>query len=500
MKILIDSVFTNKSIKRCSTHYSFQTIAKYLVENIADAVVYYVLPANNGEGEHFSIDLAFQHERIVYVYHPCFKDRYKEYYYLKREWIDDFGFWGDAFDWDVMLTVRSTMVPQMRVMSEKGIHRFSRKIIIYDILPMFDFKKTVHISGDLRMQTVSSYMNADLTVVHTGHELTGVKEACRELLSPASTARLMGKCFAKYIAPVVDKEYPPTKRDWFINEKQFKLVYTQRLDATERRPELVFSSLMYAFVTESNIKTEIYTNTAVGLAEGEFKTPDEGLFSRIEMTMPQREKFYENLKKAHCFVSFAIEEGLPLGLFEAICHGVIGVVCRKPWSSDMFGPKYPWLFNSMEECVGMVKWINENREKAYDMFLEWYLGWFRPTHDVRGDFLRYCGNQIIEWDRAESETIRKGYEEYEEKELRMSTIIYNMAKNDGLSGQYDLFELICMAGNKKLIRTNFEKVDNLDAFSIPISRNRSFRKTYQELKYVFGWKDAPGKGHILISE
>jgi hypothetical protein len=47
---------------------------------------------------------------------------------------------------------------------------------------------------------------------------------------------------------------------------------------------------------------------------------------------PPREEFYERLKAAHVYLSWAIEEGIPLGLVEATCLGVVGVVCRVPWA------------------------------------------------------------------------------------------------------------------------------------------------------------------------
>ena len=67
------------------------------------------------------------------------------------------------------------------------------------------------------------------------------------------------------------------------------------------------------------------------------------LAARSEVAPPKRhvlheqriEEFYERLKAAHVFLSSAIEEGIPLGLVEATCLGVVGVVCRVPWAEGI---------------------------------------------------------------------------------------------------------------------------------------------------------------------
>lgn len=494
MKILIDPLYTNRSLLRCATNFVFKKTAEYMLRELPGSSVYYVVPDTEYENNSFIIDDKFDIEGVVCRKQECYRDRYKEYFYLKRAWVDDFAFWGECYDWDVLLTARSTCIPMIRMLTEKSHSRPSRKVVIFDPLPLLDFKRTVDIGGDLRLQTLAGYMNSDLVAVNTGHERSGVLAAARELLSTAAISRLQEKLVVKYIAPIQREEKPDAKREWFIKTDPFKLVYTQRLDKSERRPEDAFDAMMYAFVTRDGIKTEAYTNTAAGIEDGDFVHWNDHKYSQIDMYQPKRQEFYEKLKVAHVFVSFSIEEGLPLSLYEAITHGVIGVVAREPWSEDMFGKDYPWLVSNPEEATHKIRWIKDNREQAYDMFLDWYWNKFKKTHDSRGDFLPFLRDRILEWEKSTKETIQEKHKNSDPENLTKIIIDYTK----GRSGRVNLIELLKEMKKDGRLTMDFNRLERLDPFSVPLSRNTSLHKTVLELRHVYGWKGLPEPGELEI--
>ena len=267
MKVLFDPIFTQFDVRKCSTNYILSRIALDVIERNPDIIVYYPVPVN---GDKWDLTGAPSHERLkrIPMWHPL--DRYKSYYTLHREWIDKFAFWGEYADWDVMVTVRTPMVAAMRAWIDKGLDNQRRKkIVIFDPLPLLDFKETVSVSNDLRLQTLVGYQLADLVVVNAGHEKKGILEDARELLSFAKVRDLTEKIVVKYVGPKVDKEFPFQKRDLFCNDPKMRVMYTQRMDKTERRPDMVLDSFFYEFVmkndkvdfqicTNSRIKTETY--------------------------------------------------------------------------------------------------------------------------------------------------------------------------------------------------------------------------------------------------
>lgn len=374
MKLLFDPVYTNKSIARCATYYALHEMARFAVRRIPDSFAYIVAPSNV---EIWDLDDLDPDERIRYVKLPFERDRYKELLYLERGWLEKFAYFGEFFDWDAMVTTRVPSLMQMRLAVERSGHM--KKIVAFEPFPIVEFKKTVslfYVYDDPQLLTLGGYMSSDVAAVNTKHEIDGILSTAKKMLSPAKWLQLKEKLNCKYILPLgVDPAIALKKR--VKKDKTPRIViYPQRLDNTERRPEMVMETLQYAFVGDAlrdgtPIEFEVYTNSAAigGWAEK---------FEFVRFQQPLREEFYRKLQQSDVFISFAIEEGLPLSLLEALCFGVIGVVKREPWSEDMFGVDYPWLIGNPQEAVAAIRTICDDYQKAYARFRKWLKEDFIP--------------------------------------------------------------------------------------------------------------------------
>lgn len=494
-KLLLDPVFTNKNMSKCATWYALQETARYLMKHFPNMCVYAVVP---DEGSWCVADALFTEEeqkRVIHIPMEQYRDRYKEYYFLKKHWLDCFAYWGDYWDWDICLTVRSVGIPTMRVMSTKGIRK---RIVMFEPLPLVRYKKTVNIfEGDgigdeLHMQTFSGYMNSDLVVVNTQHEIKGIMGEARRFLSPAKINDMKEKVLCEFTAPTgVDLQYP-FKKEMRDPNKPLKVLYTQRLDKTERRPDLVFDSFRYAFVTSAGkITFQVCTNTA----GGEF----DNFQDFMKFKRPAREEFYKELADAHVCCSFALEEGVPLSLFEAACFGVICVAKREPWSIDLYGPDYPWIVNNVEEAVTAIKWIEANYEEAYEKYLEWYESFWLRRIQERGGFAEHFVEIVRDKFLASREdTVEKkrridrgrGYND------RLSTLMDKFCRDEGLEVM-ELRETAMELDKRGICESAFRSTLTRNQFDIPLSRSPAFYETRLELLHWYGWKDAAAPGTLV---
>lgn len=489
IKLLLDPIFTNTNMSKCATWYAFKSTTQYLLEQFPNLKVYAIVPP---EDEWVARDDLFEEtDRVIHIPIPQYRDRYKEYFFLKKEWLDKFAYWGEFWDWDICMTTRSVGVPTMRIMSTKSVQK---TIITFEPLPLVKYKKTVNIfdRGDaLHMQTFSGYLNSDLVVVNTQHEIDGIVREARRFLTVAKLRDLKERLLCKFSAPAgVDLMHPHKKEAW-DRSKPFKVLYTQRLDKTERRPDMVFDSFKYAFVTSGNkFDFEVCTNTS---GKEDMIADFEGFMS---FGRPSRGDFYKKLATAQVCCSFAVEEGIPLSLFEAASFGVICVVKNEAWSRDMYGPDYPWLVAGIPEAVTAIKWIEKNYDEAYKKYLEWYDNFWLKRVAERGDFTEYFVKRIND-DFLSARNKKVGKRPMHDQ--RLSYLIDAFCRDHGME-RFDIREIVIELDKRNICKSNFRSTLQRDQFDIPLARSPAFYETRLELNHFFGWKDGLKPGTFVSTK
>lgn len=487
IRVLLDCIYTNKSIARCATWYVLRAVGERILNEFPNAVLY--IPIPNTTDTAWEVDEVWKDDRVIYFPMTMYRDRYKEYLTLKDKWVENFAFWGNAFDWDVLVTTRAYQVANIRSLTYKGYQKF---ISIYEPLPLIKGKKTVtlfHDYRELQLQTLNGYINADRVAIHAGHEVDSIMQEAMALLSPAMCRQLQQKIVQKYMAPSgVDLSFPYSK------EKRepglpLNVVYTQRLDKSERRPDKVFDAFRYAFIVEGSKYTfGLMTNGTITDID-----KDTDKFKKfVEYDQPTREVFYQKLRKAHVCASWAIEEGVPFSLVEAISHGVIPVVKKERWSKALFGDNYPWFVHTTKEAVAMIKYIEENYELVYQEFLHWYENFWMPKCKREGDFIDDLITQL------KTQFLPKRMKEAvkHDKNGSLAKTIHDYCMKNTIT-KFNMHTLLKKMGEEGVTRQDFGYVlENVDLFNVPIARCTSLYETRCELLEIYGWKDWPEVGGL----
>jgi len=134
----------------------------------------------------------------------------------------------------------------------------------------------------------------------------------------------------------------------------FTLFFGARVNAVKNVDEIVeLYDKLYA--SGLNLKIVICTSTPDMLA---MRYIGKELFSKnknIELyTDMNREQYLELASRAHVFVANSDREGFPVGFWEQMYIGVIGLFRRRPWSLSQIPHDYPYIFNNLTEAAGML--------------------------------------------------------------------------------------------------------------------------------------------------
>ena len=139
MKVLFDPIYTTL-IDRCASAFKFKCLAHHLLSKYEDLYIYWVIPEGLREQE---TEWLIDSDRIRYIAHMCREDRYQEYFRLTEEMEHVIAYNGDYWDWDLLVTNRSTQLPIIGMLSKKSKTRTTKKILLLEDMPMMSFKGSV---------------------------------------------------------------------------------------------------------------------------------------------------------------------------------------------------------------------------------------------------------------------------------------------------------------------------------------------------------------------
>ena len=196
MKILIDVVVTSADPAKCSSNIQFLTFVKRTLAARDDVFFYWLIPEWI-KPEDF--EKTYPHDpRVKYLPVPQHRDRTKEYMTLSKPLDQAVAFNGDLWDFDVLLTMRTGMVPAMRLLMNSPRHAklfWLKQVWLIEEMPLMDFKPTVMtINADVQdVYTLSGYLAADRVYILSYHEKQAIMQTARRFLTPSNVMKIGGK-------------------------------------------------------------------------------------------------------------------------------------------------------------------------------------------------------------------------------------------------------------------------------------------------------------------
>jgi hypothetical protein len=379
MKIMLDCVVTNRHPLKCSTNIQFLTFVKRTLQNHKDVFFYWMIPDWVSD-EHFK-ETYPEDARIHYIRVPQHTDRTKEYLTLSKELDKCLGFNGDYWDFDVLVTMRTPMIPVMKMlMSSPRAANISwlKEVWLIEEMPLMQFKKTV-MSFDPRaqdLQTISGYLAADRTYVMSYHEPGEIVNSAKKLFSPSTVRDLHQK-----LTPVVNVQLEefylktPDQYPACTDESPFCIAHSGRMEMGNNIQEI--NDLMLKNYIMKDQKVRLLVTTVSSIIK---------VFNQehIEVETPSREEFWRLAREEmHVIVNMVDDCGFLLSLVEPMMFGVPGIIIRRPWSEAIFGKDYPFFVSGQTQAYGMVQAFYDDYAKMYGIWTEWFNSKFKPMMQQR---------------------------------------------------------------------------------------------------------------------
>lgn len=449
-----------------------------------DVFVYWLVPdwLTDEERGWFPAD-----PRIKYMPTTQTKDRVREYLTLPRELYDACTFYGPCWDFDVLMTMRTGLVPQMRLLmnSPRTINRWwLKEVWLIDVMPMLKFKQTVPqmAPGVHDRFTLDGYLAADRVWFVSYFEPAGVMRAAREHLQPSQVMALAAKIRTGLTAQFDTMELkPPENR--FQKGKAFGLSYIGRMEKANGIVDIAEVLEKAWILRGDNVKQIVCTVSAV------VKTFDEDL---VDVRFLPREEFWHVCRiELDAFVYISKEGAISLSVLEPLMLGVPCITLRDEQRVVMLGEDYPFYASGPSTVYGVFKALYDDYEGSYAKFQKWYEEWFRPTWTKRFEEDLIYPQLIASLDSYRDKIEgRKG----ELTSLRDNETVQLIAQNwqDGET----IYETVQRLGSK-LMGVMVKKTDYADHSSRNLTFMSSWNTYRLGLKLFHGFEDAStGLGHI----
>jgi len=380
LKILLDPIYSGH-MSRCSTAFKYRSIIEYsLAEGKTDWFFYWVIPPFSNMTED---ELAWmpRHPQIKYIEFPVHEDRMREYMRFNDQMDMIFGFNGDFWDFDAIITVRTSQIANMRAVisspRQKSIGRRLKKIVCLEEMLIIDTKPTVAKSDVIgqELQTITGYLCSDLTIVPSLQDKHDMIKTARKYLSP-STVIDMSSRIINSVAATLDK--PKRKAPEFMfkkGERKMCLSFTGRMEKVSSNLDAIYAVMTNQFIMggEQGIKLLICT---VSKAAPE-PPPD-----FVELRRPVREEFWRIAREEMDVMLILFNHAeMGLSMIEPMLLGVPAIIIDQAWTRSIWGPKYPFLVSNEVEAYAVAKAFRDDYDNMYAKFWKYMVEVFNPKFE-----------------------------------------------------------------------------------------------------------------------
>jgi hypothetical protein len=483
VKVLFDPIYSTQP-DRCSSASKFKKIALQLLAARPDLFIYWPVPPWANEQAR---DWLPKSERIRYLEFRSFKDRVREYQLFGGELENLVSFFGEFWDYDVLITMRTAQVPTMRVsMNSPRLARVGwlKKVVLLEEMAILDFRKTVPVSAPAVQDalTVLGYLAADVSYITAQHVRHGILMAARDSYAPSKVRELDRKLRLVNPSILEEVETKPPERRFKRGEEPFCLGFVGRMSNSMTRLPDVYEVMDKQWIMKGDkgFKVLISTvSTAVKLPPPEF----------VVLENNPRDKFWARLKEdMHLVISLSIDAEFSMSLIEPVLFGTPLVIAREDWTEGLLGKEYPFFVEGKAQAYGMVHAWHDDYEGLYAKFLDWrehvFLARFAPGGPYSVNLYADLLKEVATFDLDVAATFSAKSPGKKDNEMARQII------EEG-GDEFVLFEVVKRLAEKGVLRNNVEaklKPDFAD------TTNTTFLTPWHELKVIaqafYGYRDA----------
>ena len=498
LKILLDPVYSGL-LPGCSSAFKCRALIETALEKHGrtDWFFYWLVPPNLNEAEKEWLP---KHPNVRYIEYPYLKDRMREYSLFRKEMDEILAFNGSFWDFDVLFTSRTSMVPTARaVMSsprQKTTGYKLKKVLVFEEMIVLDTRPSVAKSDVLaqELMTLSGYLCSDVTYLVTRKEQDEIVRTARKYLSPSKVIEMIGKFQRISQLDIGLARLKEQKFRFRKGERPMCLTFAGRMEKVSCNLQDVFDIMDKQWIMKGDLKFKTLICT---ISQAFPLTPP----AHTEIRQASRAEFYKAAQEEMDLqIILHRDAEFSLSLVEPMVMGVPLVLIDQPWTRSIWGDEYPFYVNGYTEAYAMVLAFYDDYEGMYAKFAEWQQGEFAPRLMQGGDqsiSLYEASFDFMEGHEHYLETQplggfqelfagRKGNEIFQKlvtEALKLDEfVLYELIRKLGADGEFELLQQKTEPGDRDRRRITF---------STPFNEWRLMMKAY------YGFEDASTTvGHL----
>ena len=479
MKFLIDSLVTSAP-STCSSTIQMYTFVARMLEKYDDVYFYWMVPkwVTDEQMEWFQ-----KSDRIKYIRVAAHKDRMNEYISFNQEIMDCISFYGDYWDWDVLLTNRAGIVPLYKlwaVSPRQNDHTWVKEVWLIENMPLMSFKPMVA-TIDASVQdafTLNGHRAADRVMIMSYHEKSQMLKRAKDFFLPLEVVDLDHK-IKEVVSSQLETMMLKSEKYWYEDGKRFKCAYIGRMASAGTNLESVYGSMLKHWVWSGadNIEVNVLTVT---------KNPKKVPPSQFHLKHLPREKFWHTLKTdLHVGMALHEDAGFLLSLMEPLFFGTPMIVMDRAWSRGQLGNEYPFYVKNEQDCYSLLRRFYLDYPAMYKKFEKYCTEWLWPTYKkIFKEDLMYMvmEDYMLEFKDRKRETWLK-YESRSKNEMVLDLMTFG-------GDEFVVEDVIHKMGDKGLTRSMSQKLKRRHEGVVGLVWATAMIDYTDILQYFYGYEHA----------
>ena len=490
-KILLDCVVTAADPNKCSSNIQYLTFVKRTLDTREDVFFYWLIPDWITDAD-FSATYP-QDDRVKYFRVPQHKDRTKEYLTLGKALDHAVAFNGGLWDFDVLLTMRTGLVPMLKMLatSPRSFKQsWMKQVWLLELMVLMEFKKTVltfeQVTQD--MFTLAGYLAADRAYIDSQVDKPCIARRARELLAPSQAIKVAQKLTVTGYATSTETSLKdPSQFPDPAGGKPFCIAHAGRMEKANRIAMINDVMVKHFVMKGSKVKLLVCT---VSSGPKVFDT------SVVDVQMASREEFWKLCKsEMHVVINMSEEGGSGMSLLEPMMMGVPAICGPRKFAEKSFGKDYPFLANSEVEAYGLVQAFYEDYAGMYAKWAAWHQTKFQDLVKERYDVASIYTllDKDVEDFAAVDQRIRDETPGWRDNQMTLDVLAHVCDATE-----FVLSDVVSeMVAAKKMDKKMLDKLSGDDRDSRGLVWSTDFNKLRRVLSAFYGWTDASTKvGHL----
>lgn len=478
MKVFFDPIYSTNP-RRCSSALKFKVLAQHLLKS-PDNFIYWRIPewADDADREWLPASPQIQYLPVPHTR----SNRIHEYQVVRPDLADQCWAFGSIWDWDVCVTMRTSMIPQMRMLAipPRIAPKFPQKqIYCLEEMAILTTKKTVStpLIDTTDFVTIGGYIDSDATLIAANGVRSMILTEARRFFTPSLVMGLAKKL--QLIRPVDLPTLLDKRKDGGMPQEGEtpNVIFSGRMNASSSRLSSIFKVLTVDFALRGDEDPGVIVSSVSKVSK---LTPP----AHLEVTNNNRDQFWELLRnKAHVGLYMALDAEFSMTVIEPLCFGVPLVLVREDWSESLIGKDYPFYVNGDTEAYAMLKHLKENYAACYADFIAWRDGPFAARFE-KGALYGESFIEAFDRNNAVFDTTRLLYK------LPKDDLVHSVASVVVPGETIDVMSLVERTGEKGKCDPKLMNRKAWVADAIPASFKVNLQSLRLKLKTHYGAKDA----------